>query len=144
MKKNHLLRCRVCLSLLNWIGAPTLSLFLKAPPRKLVFDSFCEVALSLYKSTIWACMEYSCNVWVGSPGYHLEMLDKLQKRICRTVCPTLAVSLETLTHCRNKASLNLIYRNYFGIWKGWTCSTSLFWEVYSLFLQIAWFFCQRS
>ena len=34
-KKNHLLRCWDCLSLLNWIGAPTLSLLLKLPPRKL-------------------------------------------------------------------------------------------------------------
>ena len=33
--KNHLLRCWGCLFLKNWIGAITLSLLLKLPPRKL-------------------------------------------------------------------------------------------------------------
>ena len=35
LRKNHLLRCCGWLSLLNWIGALTLSLLLKLPPRKL-------------------------------------------------------------------------------------------------------------
>ena len=35
LRKNHLLRCWGWLSLLNWIGALTLSLVLKLPPRKL-------------------------------------------------------------------------------------------------------------
>ena len=47
-----------------------------------------EVALYLYKSTIWSCMEYCCHVWAGAPSYYLELLDKLQKRICRTVGPS--------------------------------------------------------
>ena len=44
-----------------------------------------EVALHLYKSTIQSCMEYCCHVWVGAPSCYLELLDKLQKWICRTV-----------------------------------------------------------
>ena len=44
-----------------------------------------EVALYLYKSTIRPCMEYCCLVWAGAPSCYLELLDKLQKRICRTV-----------------------------------------------------------
>ena len=44
----------------------------------------------------------------------MELLDKLQKRICRTACPSLSASLETLDHHRNKASLNLFYRYCFG------------------------------
>ena len=52
-----------------------------------------EVALYLYKSTIRPCMEYCCHVWAGAPSYYLELLDKLQKRICGTVGPSLAVSL---------------------------------------------------
>ena len=47
-------------------------------------------------------------------------LDKLQKRICRTVGPSLAVSLEPLVHRRNAASLSLFYRYYFG-----RCSSEL-------------------
>ena len=73
-----------------------------------------EVALYLYKSTIQPCMEYWCHVWAGPPGCYLELLDKLQKRICRTVGPSLAASLEPLAHCRNIASLSLFYRYNFG------------------------------
>ena len=46
-----------------------------------------EVALYLYKSTIWPCMEYCCHIWSGAPSCYLELLDKLQKWICRTVGP---------------------------------------------------------
>ena len=73
-----------------------------------------EVALYLYKSTIWLCMEYCCHVLAGAPSCYLELLDKLQKWICRTVCPSLAASLEPLAHCQNVASLSLFYRYYFG------------------------------
>ena len=72
-----------------------------------------EVALYLYKSTIWPCMEYCCHVWAGAPSCYLELLDKLQKQICRTVGPSLAVSLEPLVHRQNVASLSF-YGYYFG------------------------------
>ena len=68
-----------------------------------------EVALYLYKSTMWPCMEYCCHVWAGAPGCYLELLDKLQKRICRTVGPSLAASFEPLAHCQNVASSSLLY-----------------------------------
>ena len=55
----------------------------------------------------------SCLVWAGAPGYYLEMLDKLQKRICRTVGPSLAASLQPLARRRNLASLSLFCRYYF-------------------------------
>ena len=54
-----------------------------------------EVVLYLYKSTISRCMEYCCPFWVGAPSCYLELLDKLQKRICKIVGPSLAVSLES-------------------------------------------------
>ena len=72
-----------------------------------------EVALYLYKSTICPCMEYCCHIWAGAPSCYLELLDKLQKRICRTVGPSLAASLELLAHRRNVASLSLFYRYHF-------------------------------
>ena len=59
-------------------------------------------------------MEYCCHVWPGAPSYYLELLDKLQKRICRTVGPLLAASLEPLAHRRNVTSLSLFYRHCFG------------------------------
>ena len=79
-----------------------------------------EVALYLYKSTIRPCMEYCCHVLAATPSFYLELLDKLQERICRTVGPSLATSLEPLAHRRNLASLTLFYMYYFG-----RCSSKL-------------------
>ena len=79
-----------------------------------------EVALYLYKSTIRSCMEYCCHVWAGASSCYLELVDKLQKRICRTVSPSLAASVEPLAHRRNVTSLSLFYRYYFG-----RCSSEL-------------------
>ena len=62
-----------------------------------------EDALYLYKSTIRPCMKYS-HVWAGAPSRYLELLYKLQKRICRMVGLSLATSLEPLAHCRIVAS----------------------------------------
>ena len=89
----------------------TLSLLLKLPPRKLDPPR---------KSTICPCMEYCYHVWAGAPSCYLELLNKLQKRICRTVGPSLAASLEPLVHCRNAASLSPFYRYLFG-----RCSSEL-------------------
>ena len=79
-----------------------------------------EVALCLNKSTMRPFMEYCCHVWAGAPSCCLELLDKLQKRICRTVGPSLAVFFEPLAHSRNVASLSLFYRYDFG-----RCSSEL-------------------
>ena len=57
-----------------------------------------EVALYLYKFTMRPSIEYCCHVWTGAPSCYLELLAKLQKWICRTVGPSLAASLEPLTH----------------------------------------------
>ena len=65
-------------------------------------------------------MEYCCHVRTGAPSCCLELLDKLQKWICRTVGPSLTASLEPLAHHRNVASLSLFYRYYFG-----RCSSEL-------------------
>ena len=45
---------------------------------------------------------------------YLDMLDKLQKRICGTVGSSLAASLEALAHRRNIASLRLLCSYYLG------------------------------
>ena len=57
-----------------------------------------EVALYLYKCIIRPCMEYYCHVWGGALSCYLDLLDKLQKRICRAVGPSLPTSLEPLVH----------------------------------------------
>ena len=75
---------------------------------------FPEVALYLYKSTICPCMKYFCHVWAIIPSCYLELQDKLQKQIYRTVGPLLTASLKPLAHHQNVASLSLFYRYYFG------------------------------
>ena len=52
-------------------------------------------------------------LWKRSTSCYLELLDRLQKRICRTVVPSFAVSLEPLAHRQNVTSLGLLYRHYF-------------------------------
>ena len=79
-----------------------------------------EVALYLNKSTIQPFMECCYHAWAGAPSYYLELLDKLQKQIYRTVGLSLAASLESLAHCQNVVSLSLFYRYYFG-----RCSSEL-------------------
>ena len=63
-----------------------------------------EAALSLSLSTRRLCMECCCHVWAGAASSYLELLDKLQKRISRTVGPSLATSLEPLARRQNVAS----------------------------------------
>ena len=90
-------------SKLDWVSyiisiAKTASKKIRALIRSLKFLSP-EVALYLYKSTIRQCMEYCCHDWAGAPSCYLELLDKLQKRICRAVGPSLAsASLELLAY----------------------------------------------
>ena len=59
-------------------------------------------------------MKYCCHVWAGAPNCYMELLDKLQKQICRTVGPSLAASLEPLVHHQNVTCLSFFYRYCFG------------------------------
>ena len=79
-----------------------------------------EVVPYLYKSTIRPCMDYCCHVFPGAPRCYLELLEKLQKRICKTVGPSYAASLKLLAYRGNVASLSLFCRYYFG-----RCSSEL-------------------
>ena len=74
-------------------------------------DSFYEVSspeipIYLCKSAIHPFLECCCHVWDVTPScylnvllasHHCYMLNKLQKRICRTAGPSLA-SIEPLAH----------------------------------------------
>ena len=78
-----------------------------------------EVALYLCESTMQSCMDYCCHIWAGAPSCYLELLDKLQKRICRTFGPSFAASLESLAHHQNAASLRLLYRYLLDVHLNW-------------------------
>ena len=64
------------------------------------------------------------GILLSCQGWCLQLLlgivRKPQKRICRTVGPSLAAFLEALAHCRIVAGLSLLYRYYFG-----RCSSEL-------------------
>ena len=55
-------------------------------------------------------MKYYCYFWVGAASCYLDTTGKLQKRVYRSVGPTLAASLESLGYLRN----DLLYRYFFG------------------------------
>ena len=67
------------------------------------------VVLQLWSS----CWDSNGAFQAVAPSWYLELLDKQQKRICRTVGPSLAASLKLLTH-RNVARLSIFYRYFFG------------------------------
>ena len=108
LRKNNLLRCwgLSFSSKLAWGSyiismAKSVSKKIGALIRSIKFLSH-VVALYLYKSTIRPCMECCFHVWAGAPSCYLELLDKLQKRICRTVGPSLATSLEDRSRCSSE------------------------------------------
>ena len=126
LRKNHPLRCWGWLSLLSWVGALTFSPLLKLSARKLEpwFVLWSFLLLSLFCISINLPYAYYAFAWntvlAGVPSCYLELLDKLQKLINRTVGPSLATSLEPNAHRRNVASLSLFYRFYDG-----RCSSEL-------------------
>ena len=125
LRTNHR-RCWVWLSLLNWIEALNYLHCYNCLLENWHLDSFYEVSFSsevvlyLYKSTKRSCMEYCCHVRASAPSCCLELLDKIPKRICRTVGPSLAASFEPLTPRRHVSNLSLFYSYYFG-----KCSSEL-------------------
>ena len=89
-----------------------------------------EVSLYLYKSTITHVWNTLVTSGLVPLVCNLELLDKLQKRVCRTVGPSLLTSLEPLAQHQNVASLSLVYRYYFG-----RCSCELAQLVFFFFLR---------
>ena len=61
-----------------------------------------------------------CHVWAGAHSCCMDMLHRIQKRVCRAVAATLAASLEPLGHKNNAGILSFIHRYYFG-----RCSSEL-------------------
>ena len=58
-------------------------------------------------------MKYFSYVRAGTPNCYLNMLDKIQKLVYRTVAPSLAASLEHFAHRRKVVNLGLFYNYYF-------------------------------
>ena len=64
--------------------------------------SFAKTALiftlHVCKSTISSSMEHCCNIRAGVHRYYSDMLDKMQKWVCRTVGFSFASFLESMSH----------------------------------------------
>ena len=85
-----------------------------------------KVAVYLYKSTTWSCIEYCCHVLAGACVCYLELLEKLQKWICSTVVPS---TVGPLVHHWNVASLKLVSAQMIALqklWKNFISSKKLF------------------
>ena len=110
-------RCWGWLSLLNWICVLNYLYWKSLPPRKLepwfVLWSFFLLRLLCITINL-PYMEYCCHVWGGASSCYSELLEKQQKRTCKTVGSSLAAFLEPLAYRRNVTSLSLFYRYYFG------------------------------
>ena len=104
LRKNHLLRCWGWLFLLNWIGALTLTLLLRLPPRKLEpwFVQWSLFLLSLPCISINLPCSYVWNTFVMCGLVFLvatwNCLISYKKTDSKTVGPFLAASLEPLAH----------------------------------------------
>ena len=125
LRKNYLLRWWGWLSLLNCIGALTLSLLLKVPPRKLeplfiiwgfFFLRLLIISINLPYIHAWntvfmpglVLLVAAWNCWIRYKNGYVGLL----------VLPLLC--LEPLAHRRNVASLSRFCRYYFG-----RCSSKL-------------------
>ena len=97
--------------------AKTASKKIEALIRSVKFLSL-EAVLYLYKSTIRPYMEYYYNVWAGALIFYLELLDKLQKRICRAVVSSLVASLGPLVHRQNVARFKYLVDVHLN-WLNW-------------------------
>ena len=73
-----------------------------------------ECILYLYKASIRPCMEYCCHLWAGAPAHLLNLLDRIQNRVCNMVGPQLSLKLQPLSHRRDVASLSLFYKYFHG------------------------------
>ena len=86
----HPLRYQGCLFLLNWVEALTLSLLVNLPPRKkehwfALWNTFL-LRLHFNAINLQCGIPCFCHVWPSAPSRNLDILDKLQIRVCGTVC----------------------------------------------------------
>ena len=129
LRKNHLLRCWGWPSLLNWIGAPTLSPLLKLPPKKLelwlvLWSLFLLRLLCVSINPLYAhVLEYCCHVWAGAPSCYMEMLDKLQKtnlQDCWSFTCCFSWTLDSPSKCGQlKSSIGIALVDNFQNWLNW-------------------------
>ena len=63
---------------------------------------------ALYQNTVYHTWNTVVMSVVILFSCFLDMLDKLQKRICRSACPSLAASIEPLAHRRSITSVSLV------------------------------------
>ena len=81
---------------------------------KLDWASYIIFVVKTASKKIGSLIRSMYGILAGVSSCYLELLDKLQKRISRTLGLSLATSLKPLAHHWNVASLALFYRYYSG------------------------------
>ena len=116
---------KICRSLFSWNTRFEIRLFDLLPTIYSFLPFFFSfwVACKRHKSTIRICTECRYYALVGAPYCYLDMFDRLQRLLCRTLGPTFAASLISLT-CRCSKSF---CKHYFGRWLNWLLSHNLVW-----------------
>ena len=79
-----------------------------------------EVALYLYKASIWPCMQYCCHVWTGAPSLVVTRNCWISYRYVGLLALYLLPLWNPWLIIKIVASLSLFYRHYFG-----RCSSEL-------------------
>ena len=74
-----------------------------------------KVALHNYKSIIGPSMECCYHVKIDAAICNLDMMDKLQMQICRTVGLILAASFEPLGHYQNIGSFIFMFHFFYHV-----------------------------
>ena len=66
-----------------------------------------QVAIYHYRTTIRPCIECCCHVCTGAPSCYLDMLDDLQKWVCRNVRSSLFVSWTLFSSSKRVTSVGI-------------------------------------
>ena len=61
----------------------------------------------LFKSAKLSCMEYYSHAWAVTHNCSLDMINMLQKQVCRAAGSTTAASFELLPTCQNIVNVSL-------------------------------------
>ena len=76
--------------------------------------SFFEWIFSLLRLLFISVNIHCYHVWTSAPCGYLNLCDKAQKWVCRTVGPSTAAFSDPLAHCWNITNVSRLYMYYFG------------------------------
>lgn len=99
--------------------------------RKMVYCS-CQIflpesLLHFYKSTIPSCLKHFRHIWLLYSAMYLDIIEKIQRKLCNFIGAYLVSRLHLCSHCRNVASVFYFYKYIHGNYSDSDCSYLLPW-----------------